>query len=202
MKNQKGFSLIELMIVVAIIGILAAIAIPNYQNFQRKARQAEGKQHLSGIYTSEKAYYADALGYASNLRRVNYIPAGRVLYNAGWATAAGTAETVCTNTSPPGPANCNTGPNDTVPAFAAAADRVYNTNSVCTNAAYATQCSWNNSLGAVQAISATAIITNTVVSADARLFIAEAVGWVGHPTVPDRWTINNAKNLVNSTSGL
>lgn len=43
-SNSEGFTLVELMIVVAIIGVLAAVAIPNYQKFQAKARQSEAKR--------------------------------------------------------------------------------------------------------------------------------------------------------------
>ena len=65
--NRKGgFTLIELMIVVAIIGILAAIAIPNFLRFQLKAKSSEGKTNLAAIRTAEESYYSEFGNYVSS----------------------------------------------------------------------------------------------------------------------------------------
>ncbi len=69
MKNfsDSGLSLIELMIVVAIIGILAAVALPRFQTFMGKARQAEAKVNLNAIYTLQESYFGDNDRYAELL---------------------------------------------------------------------------------------------------------------------------------------
>jgi type IV pilus assembly protein PilA len=76
-RKQEGFTLIELMIVVAIIGILAAIAIPNILQYQMKSRQAEAKTNLGAIRTSmtafqaERGCYVAVLGWPANAPALN-----------------------------------------------------------------------------------------------------------------------------------
>ena len=65
------------MIVVAIIGILAAIAIPNFMKFQCRAKQAEAKMLLSGLYTAETAYFVEFLRYKSPAMAVGFTPASQ-----------------------------------------------------------------------------------------------------------------------------
>lgn len=62
---QQGFTLIEIMITVAIIGILAAIAIPNFRSYQLKSKTTEVKNNLSAISKSEVAFKAEWSGYSS-----------------------------------------------------------------------------------------------------------------------------------------
>src|SRR5579885_393885 len=98
-QNNSGFTLVELMVVVAIIGILAAIAIPNYQKFQAKARQSEAKIALAAIYSAEKSYATENSTYTLCINQAGYTPegfnagAGKRYYAVGFAAAANAAAT-------------------------------------------------------------------------------------------------------------
>jgi prepilin-type N-terminal cleavage/methylation domain-containing protein len=69
-----GFTLIELMIVVAIIGILAAVAIPVYSGYVKRAKASEAFTLLQGIREKEEAYFAEFKRYTDDIGWEPYIP--------------------------------------------------------------------------------------------------------------------------------
>src|ERR1700746_1297101 len=87
--NQKGFTLIELMIVVGIIGILVAIAAPNFSRYQSKARQSEAKLALAAIYAGKKSFYSEYAAYIGSFDAIGYSPEGQKrFYSVGWSAAS------------------------------------------------------------------------------------------------------------------
>lgn len=95
-------AVIAVPVVVAVIGILAAIAIPNFIRFQSRAKQSECKTNLKSLYTAQKAYALDHEGYTSKLSELSFRvePRNRYAYYAGAGplakagTAPGEAEGV------------------------------------------------------------------------------------------------------------
>jgi type IV pilus assembly protein PilA len=184
LKNQKGFSLVELMIVVAIIGILAAIAIPNYQKFQERAKQSEAKGTLGGIFTSEQAFFAEYTSYTTRWDAMGFAPSGTVAYNVGFNSDQPPTSTA----APAGLAACNHSCATLNTPLAAAS---------CTNGASFITWSCNNP---------TLIGTITAAAAAPTTFTA-AAGSVINPQLAaagtmDEWSMNQLQVLTNVQNGL
>lgn len=83
MRNHRGFTLIELMIVLAIVAILAAIAVPAYNNQVRKAQRAEARSALQQITLLQEKFRADnpTYGAAADLGIANPAPSENGLWN-------------------------------------------------------------------------------------------------------------------------
>lgn len=73
-RKNRGFTLIELMIVVAIIGILAAIAIPNFIKFQARSKQSESKANLKAWFTTQRAFLQEKDRYEEDIKIIGYAP--------------------------------------------------------------------------------------------------------------------------------
>ncbi|HET7233986.1 MAG TPA: prepilin-type N-terminal cleavage/methylation domain-containing protein [Longimicrobium sp.] len=80
LRNSKGFTLIELMIVVVIIGILAALAIPRFTQASARAKEKEADGILKQVYTLQQTYYANNGTYAADFT---------TLTTVGWETPTG-----------------------------------------------------------------------------------------------------------------
>jgi len=88
------------MVVVAIIGLLSAVAIPNFQKYQAKAKVSEAKLQLSAIYTAEVSFFSDFSIYAGCLKYMGYDPSNEVAsryYSTGFHTLGALDSTAALN---------------------------------------------------------------------------------------------------------
>lgn len=93
LKRQDGFTLVELMVVVAIIGLLSAVAVPNFKKYQAKSKMSEAKLQLSALYTAESSFYSDYNIYHNCLTYMGFDPgpeSANRYYAVGFNTAATT----------------------------------------------------------------------------------------------------------------
>ena len=101
LKTKQGFTLIELMIVVAIIGILAAIAIPQFANLVAKSQEGRTKANLGTIRSALSIYYGDLEGWYPTDQMTSLTTAGRYLQavpNADLPKTTNSAGHASTNT--------------------------------------------------------------------------------------------------------
>lgn len=104
LRTQGGFTLVELMVVVAIIGVLSAIAVPNFKKYQAKSKTSEAKLQLSAAYTAQQSFYSDMDTYHVCLSYMGYNPTAEAeqrFYRVGFAS--GTA--ACANCETTGEQN-------------------------------------------------------------------------------------------------
>jgi prepilin-type N-terminal cleavage/methylation domain-containing protein len=173
--NSKGFSLVELMVVVAIIGVLSSFAIPQYQAFQSKSRQKEATSSLAAFYKCAQASFTELGQYPGNFVTMGYAPTGPVHYritsadNAATLPAGAIEEAACIDTAQTCVATVSTfkkwSEDSTTPNFK------------------------------VIAPTATATVANTT-------FLAVGSAVIKAGGTIDEWTINESKTFSNSISGL
>ncbi|TLY21640.1 MAG: prepilin-type N-terminal cleavage/methylation domain-containing protein [Nitrospirae bacterium] len=111
LKGPQGFTLIELMIVVAIIGVLAAVAIPNFMRYQAKARQAEAKLALGDIWLRAHLYSEINNGSfaVADVAVLEYVVAGTPRYSY-WYAVGGTPTAIPGGSTATSPCDVNSAP--------------------------------------------------------------------------------------------
>lgn len=87
-RRNRGFTLIELVIVMAIVAILAAIAYPSYQNYLMRSRRADGREMLQRIAAAQERFYTNRNTYTTDLTTAAGLNLGTTSSEAGHYTVA------------------------------------------------------------------------------------------------------------------
>ena len=86
-NQESGFTLLELMIVVSIIGVLSSVALPTFKRFQLRAKQSEAKTQLAAFYVAQAGFYQEWSTYFGDFRDIGYNPEGSLGYRVGFGSA-------------------------------------------------------------------------------------------------------------------
>lgn len=190
-RKNDAFTLLEMLITLAITGIMLAVAIPNYRKYQARTRQQEARTALTVIYTVEQTFFSDTGSFSACLKQIGADRSQEPMryYSSGF-----------NYTYTPGP-DWNCGKNG---------DQCCDTYTYTFSGISDQRCSAaDQSFAATIASPNTSSLTadpsaplGTVLKAQKYDFTAGAGGYIGVPSSRDIWTIDQNKNLINIQSGL
>lgn len=191
-KSQAGFSLIELMIVVAIIGILATVAAPNFKRFMMQSKQGEVKQNLAAFYQAQRTFFDQWQIYPGQFAASGYRPEGMLNYRlTTMNNALGIAALV-----------------DYLPAGAnivacVTTDTTTSNGIICfPNDPNASATSWQESNTATQSTTPGCTEDTQGLPSTASSFDACGAALHSGVAVSDEWTINEEKRIVQVVNGI
>jgi type IV pilus assembly protein PilA len=188
---QSGFTLVELMVVVAIIGILASIGVPQFQKFQAKARQSEAKSSLAALYQVEKAQFAESGGFTTCLLDVGLNYEGNERYYSVGFNKDHSAS------------DCNVAAGATVKCHRVVRS---GTGVDCSDANgwrfLATKASGGTIASNPEDITGATGVIALAHAISQTAFTASAHGRIGSSAALDSWSINESKTITNNRVGI
>jgi type IV pilus assembly protein PilA len=191
-RGSEGFTLVELMVVVAIIGILAAIAIPNYQKYQARARQSEAKVNLAASYTAEQAFYTEQGTYSGCLYNIGFNMLDNTSATSKLYYAVGFDDISATTCGPTAGTGCNS-------------YQWTQVGVVLSTCAYGANTAFFNAAAKVHIGTAAAAVGANLTNSDVNQsgFNVEAAGGISATSSAyDYWLIDSNKFLRNTTQTL
>ncbi len=178
---KRGFTLVELLIVVAIIGVLSTIGVPTFKRMIQKSKKSEARVNLGGIYTAETGFFAEYSTYGNHLNKMGFeMDGGTGIYTLGFYTG-----TNCAAATTPVPANA-------APFNTAFPSYHTGTINIKTGNVTASTCAYPTTAGSIAAAAGS-------FTAGASGAIAPGASASGDM---DGWTINNTRTLTNYQDGV
>lgn len=190
LTSNKGFTLVELLIVVAIIGVLASQGVPAYKRMIQKSKKGEAQVMLGNIWTAESAFFSEYGIYGNNLFRM-----GAAMEGTNFIYSAGFVGTSCDNNSGGFRPTTNTAPS-IPPAYLDASETA------------------NPNFWKIGRISQAVCSPATEMADGATTFAASATGYIrggapatmnscgGGVTNCDVWTLDSNRNVANASDGI